>query len=251
MKLFGNLEVPFKSPVINAERRRELFLFQKQNKIRFKNLDLLNLAFCHRSYTNEYKAEIDNNERLEFLGDSVLGLVTADFLYHHLPDDAEGELARIKSIVVSEPYLADIARTISLDGLLLMGKGEDHSGGRQKDAILADAMEAVIGAFYLDNGMKPVVPFVVGLLKEKIDQVLKNQHEGKDYKTLLQEWVQKQYKSCPKYHLVKSDGPDHKRTFYMEVLVNGTAYGVGEGTNKKKAEQAAAEIACRELLPSS
>lgn len=248
MKLFSNLEVPFNSPVIDSERRRELFLFQKNCKIRFRNLDLLNLAFCHRSYTNEYKKDIDNNERLEFLGDSVLGLITADYLYHHLPHDAEGELARVKSIVVSEPYLADIAREISLDGLILMGKGEDHSGGRQKDAILADAMESVIGAYYLDCGMKPVVPFVVGLLKDKIEQVLNNQHEGKDYKTQLQEWVQKQYKSCPKYHLVKTDGPDHKRTFYMEVLVNGTAYGVGEGSNKKKAEQAAAEIACNALI---
>jgi len=242
VKLFGNLEVPFTAPVIDLERKRELFSFQKHAEIRFKNLSLLNLAFCHRSFTNEYRGETDNNERLEFLGDSVLGLVIADYLFHHFPEHPEGDLAKIKSYVVSEPSLAVKARRLKLDRYLLMGKGEDHSGGRKRDSILSDAMEAVIGAYYLDQGFKPVTRFVIDLLEDEIHKVLQNKHE-RDFKTLLQEWVQKNYKSCPKYHLLKTEGPDHDRTFFMEVRINNDVYGPGIGKNKKKAEQEAAEMA--------
>lgn len=250
MKLFGNLEVPFTAPVIDLERKRELFSFQKHTDIRFKNLPLLNLAFCHRSYTNEYKGRIDNNERLEFLGDSVLGLVIADYLFHHFPENPEGDLAKIKSYVVSEPSLATKARELNIDRYLLIGKGEDHSGGRERDSILSDAMEAVIGAYYLDQGFKPVTRFVIDLLEDEVHKVLQNKHE-RDYKTLLQEWVQKNFKSCPKYHLVKSEGPDHDRTFFIEVRIQDKIYGPGSGKNKKKAEQEAAELAFRSLTDSS
>jgi ribonuclease-3 len=247
VKLFANLEVPFRSPAINAERRGELFLFQKNNSLKFKNQNLINLACCHRSYANEYPKAIDNNERLEFLGDSVLGLVMADYLYHSLSDQNEGELARIKSIVVSEPILAERAISIGLPDRLLMGKAEDHSGGRNKDAIVADAMEAVIGAYYLDSGFKTVTRFVVDLLSSEVEKVLQNTHSQKDYKTQLQEWCQKSYKSCPKYHLIKTDGPDHERIFYIEVHIKDKTYGPGVGRNKKSAEQNAAKIAYNQL----
>lgn len=248
MRLFVNLEVPFKSPAVTAGRRGELFSFMKTAGIKIRNLELLNLAFCHRSYTNEYKGDIDNNERLEFLGDSVLGLVMADYLYHHLPEQPEGELARIKSIVVSEPILAERAREIGIAQQLLMGKGEAQSGGRQKDAILSDAMEAVIGAYYLDGGFKPVTRFVVDLLKDEVTKVLENRHQAKDYKTQLQELVQKKFKTCPKYHLVESQGPDHDRTFFIEARIMDKHYGPGVGTNKKRAEQEAARMALEDLL---
>jgi len=242
VKLFGNLEVPFNAPRINGDRKRELFLFQKKSQIRFKNLSLLNLAFCHRSFANEYKGKTDNNERLEFLGDSVLGLVMADYLFHHLPDNVEGDLAKIKSYVVSEPSLADKARELGVNEFLLLGRGEDHSGGRDRDAILADAMEAIIGAYYLDGGFKPVTDFVIDLLKDQVHNVLLEKHD-RDFKTLLQELVQKEYKICPKYFLVKTEGPDHDRVFHMEVRIQDQIFGPGIGKNKKKAEQAAAELA--------
>ncbi|MBB6479110.1 ribonuclease-3 [Spirochaeta isovalerica] len=202
----------------------------------------MNLAFIHRSYSNEYSQKIENNEKLEFLGDSVLGMVTADYLFNRLPDRVEGYLAKVKSFVVSEESLDSIARSIDVDKYLLIGKGEENSGGRQKKAILADCMEAIIGAYYLDTGYREVSKFVLRFLVPQIDKVLENRHK-KDYKTMLQEYVQKKYHIYPKYTLVKKSGPDHDKTFWMEVSVNGRTFGPGEGKNKKEAEQQAAEEA--------
>lgn len=231
--------IPVKTPVVTSKRRSELRLFEKQAGIRFKRLDLLNLAFIHRSYSNEYSQKIENNEKLEFLGDSVLGMVTADYLFNNLPDKMEGYLAKVKSFVVSEESLDGIARSIGVDQFLLIGKGEENSGGRQKKAILADCMEAIIGAYYLDTGYRDASRFVLKLLVPEIEKVLENRHK-KDYKTMLQEFVQKKYHIYPKYTLVKKSGPDHDRTFWMEVSVNDLTFGPGEGKNKKEAEQKAA-----------
>ncbi len=209
-------------------------------------MDLLNLAFCHRSFANESPKKTDNNEKLEFLGDSVLGLVVSEYLYGILPDKAEGDLARIKSFVVSEESLAEIAKAIRIDNFILIGKGEEYSGGRNKKAILADCMEAIIGAYFLDSGMKPAKTFILKYLIPEINKVLENKHR-KDYKTLLQEYIQKRYKSYPKYQLVKRTGPDHDKTFWMEVKVGGKAYGPGKGKNKKEAEQKAACLAFQAL----
>ena len=236
----------YNSPPVSSERRKELLLFEKHSKIRFKRLELLNLAFCHRSFSNENPTQIDNNERLEFLGDSVLGLITAEYLFRILPDNPEGDLARIKSFVVSESSLAEIAGELKIDNYILIGKGEEYSGGRRKKAILADCMEAIIGAYYLDSGYKLVRRFVLSCLSKEIQKVLENKHQ-KDYKTLLQEYVQKSYKTYPKYAVVKKTGPDHNRTFWIEVIVNGTSYGPGKGKNKKEAEQEAAGIAYNKL----
>ena len=236
----------YKSPPVSIERKKELLLFEKHSKIRFKRLELLNLAFCHRSFSNENPSQIDNNERLEFLGDSVLGMAVAEFLFKLLPDKPEGDLARIKSFVVSESSLAEIASELKVDNYILIGKGEEYSGGRKKKAILADCMEAIIGAYYLDSGYKCAQKFILGVLTKEIQKVLENKHQ-KDYKTLLQELVQKNYKTYPRYNVVKKTGPDHNRTFWIDVNVNGKSYGPGKGKNKKEAEQEAAGIAYQQL----
>ncbi|MFW5683494.1 MAG: ribonuclease III [Spirochaetota bacterium] len=234
------------APPIDSERRDELALFQRHAGIKFKSPELLNLAFCHRSFANEKGEGVGNNERLEFLGDSVLGLAVAEYLYQELPDRPEGDLAKIKSFVVSEASLSEIARGLRIDNFILIGKGEEYSGGRAKKAILADAFEAIIGAFFLDSGFRESRRFVLRFLVPEIDKVLENRHE-KDYKTLLQEYAQKVYRSYPKYVLSKKTGPDHDRVFWMDVEIGGKSYGPGKGSNKKTAEQAAAAIAYEKL----
>ncbi|MBI9105497.1 MAG: ribonuclease III [Spirochaetales bacterium] len=235
-----------KTPSADAERKKELQIFEKHAGIRFRKTDFLNLAFSHRSFSNETSSDIDNNEKLEFLGDSVLGVVVSDYLFRIMSGQPEGDLARIKSFVVSEDSLAGIAKSIKVDNYILIGKGEEYSGGRTKKAILADCMEAIIGAYYLDSGFKNVQNFILKYLIPEINKVMENKHR-KDYKTLLQEYVQKQYKSYPRYNLVKKTGPDHDRTFWIEVKVKNESYGPGKGKNKKEAEQQAAGIAYREL----
>jgi ribonuclease III len=205
-------------------------------------MELLNLAFSHRSFVNEQSDNSENNERLEFLGDSVLGLVVAHYLYEIMPDKQEGELARVKSFVVSEESLSEIARDLKIDNYILIGKGEEYSGGRNKRALLADCTEAIIGAYYLDSGFAAAQKFVLQNLVPQIEKVLQNKHH-KDYKTLLQEFVQKKYKTYPRYVLVKKIGPDHDRTFVMEVTINGQSFGNAQGKNKKEAEQNAAQLA--------
>jgi ribonuclease-3 len=232
---------------LSVSRKKELLFFEKQAGVRFKKLELLNLAFCHRSYANESSAKSLNNERLEFLGDSVLGLVISEYLYDLLDDRAEGDLARVKSFVVSEDSLAAVARQIKVDNFILIGKGEEYSGGRNKKAILADCLEAIIGAYYLDSGLKPCKIFILHHLSAEINKVLENKHK-KDYKTLLQEFIQKKYKTYPKYVLVKKTGPDHDRTFWIEVKVNGKTYGPEKGKNKKEAEQMVASLAYGDLF---
>lgn len=239
----------FKNPSVNQVRKKELQLFEKNVGIRFRKLDFLNLAFCHRSYANESKESIDNNEKLEFLGDSVLGLVVSEYLYKNLPGKNEGDLARIKSFVVSEDSLAIIAKLLKIDNFILIGKGEEYSGGRNKKAILADCVEAVIGAYFLDSGFKASQKFILNYLIPEINKVLENRHK-KDYKTLLQEYVQKQFKNYPKYSVKKKVGPDHDRTFWIEVKVNDEVYGPGIGKNKKEAEQNAASIAYKYFFKS-
>lgn len=236
-----------KAASLDGERRRELSLFQKQAFLHFKHLEMLNLALTHRSFANEQEHRVENNEKLEFLGDSVLGMVVSDYLFTRLPDKAEGDLARIKSFVVSEESLSRIARDIRVDNYILIGRGEEYSGGRTKKAILADAMEAVIGAHYLDMGIKESRKFILRYLIPEIERVLENRHK-KDYKTLLQEYVQKKHKTYPRYRMVQKTGPDHDRTFWVEVTVNQKNYGPGSGKNKKEAEQDAAGLAYKALM---
>jgi ribonuclease-3 len=226
-----------------------LAAFQKAAGIKFKNLELLNLSFMHRSLANE-SGRLGNNERLEFLGDAVLGAVSATLLYGNFAGKNEGELAKIKSVVVSEDILAGVARELQIDAQLLLGKGEELSGGRTKNAILADALEALIGALYLDSGYKAAYAFVSRLIGPEIGRVIeKNYH--RDYKSLLQELSQRDYRNYPEYRMVKYSGPEHDRLYWMEVTVNGIAYGPGMGRNKKAAEQEAAKIAWDALTQGS
>ena len=169
-------------------------------------------------------------------------MVTASLLYSDLTDQPEGELARIKSVVVSEATLSQIALNIGVDKCLILGKGEELSGGRTKKAILADAMEAIIGAYYLDSGYREAEKFVLKFMVEEVEKVLKNKHQ-KDYKTLLQEWFQKKYKKCPRYELVETSGPDHDRVFLVQVRLDNQIFGPEKGKNKKEAEQAVAKLA--------
>jgi ribonuclease-3 len=227
---------------LNPERKKELQLFEKHARIRFRKLEFLNQAFTHRSFAHEAGENGENNERLEFLGDSVLGLVVAEYVYATLPDQPEGELARIKSFVVSEASLSEIARGLRVDNFILIGKGEEYSGGRSKKTILADCLEAIIGAYYLDSGFPAAARFVHTMLIPEINKVLENRH-AKDYKTLLQEWVQQRMKTYPKYRVVQKTGPDHDKTFWIEVHVGERSFGAGKGKNKKEAEQDAARLA--------
>jgi ribonuclease III len=227
---------------LGAERRRELQLFQRHAGIKFRELERLDQAFTHRSWANESGSPVGNNERLEFLGDSVLGLAVAEYLHEELVGQPEGELARIKSFVVSEASLSEISRRLRVDNYILIGRGEEYSGGRSKKAILADALEAIIGAYYLDSGFLPARKFVLQLLVPEVDKVREDRHE-KDYKTLLQELVQKRMKTYPRYRVVQKTGPDHDRTFQIEVRINDRSFGMGRGKNKKEAEQDAARVA--------
>jgi ribonuclease-3 len=195
----------------------------------------------HRSVSNETSSKI-NNERLEFLGDSILGAVCATLLYEKFFDKNEGELAKIKAVVVSEDTLSNIAIKLSIDKMLLLGKGEELSGGRTKKTILADAMEALIGALYLDSGYKAAFDFVSRCIIPEINNAT-GENFHRDYKSLLQEYCQKNFHCYPEYRLVKKTGPEHERTFWMEVRIGETVHGSGTGRNKKSAEQEAAKIA--------
>lgn len=232
---------------ISAERKKSLLVFQRNAGIKFKKLELLHQAFSHRSYANENPSLVENNEKLEFLGDSVLGLVIAEYLYQLLPDSNEGDLARIKSFVVSEESLAHMALQLKIDEYLLIGKGEEQTGGRRKKAILADTMEAVIGAYYLDSNLLTVKKLILSSLSVEIEKVIQNRHR-KDFKTLLQERVQKEYKTYPRYSITKKSGPDHDRTFWVEVSFQDHRFGPCEGKNKKEAERAVAKKAYEKIF---
>ncbi|MGL4986784.1 MAG: ribonuclease III [Treponemataceae bacterium] len=228
--------------ILSSQQKNFLLQFQKKLGLRFKNLSLLNLAFHHRSFSNESTAGKINNEKLEFLGDAVLGMVVAAYLYEVMSDKAEGDLAKIKSFVVCENTLSEIARRMGVDEGLILGKGEELSGGRKKKALLADALEAIIGAVYLDAGYKIVQNFVLSFIIDEVEKVVNNKH-SRDYKTMLQEFCQKKYKLCPVYELDKKIGPEHDHTFWINLKISDKIFGPACGKNKKEAEQAAARLA--------
>jgi ribonuclease III len=186
-----------------------------------------------------------SNERLEFLGDAVLGLVVTDYLFNTYPDLPEGELAKVRASVVNAGALAEVAGGLDLGAALLLGKGEDASGGREKPSILADAMEAVIGAVYLDAGWHEASAFVMALLGERIEEAAAGPG-GQDFKTRLQELAARSFDQLPRYE-VTDDGPDHAKRFFATVFLGGKPHGEGEGRSKKQAEQAAARVAWQTL----
>jgi ribonuclease III len=206
--------------------------------------ELFAQALAHRSWCAEHPGK-EPNERLEFLGDAVLGLIVTDYLYRSYPDLPEGELAKARAAVVNSVSLASAARELRLGEALLLGKGEDSSGGRLKPSILADAMEAVIGAIYLDAGYSVVDEIVLRLFGERLRGAAKGPGE-EDYKTRLQELCAQNYDELPVYRVTDS-GPDHAKVFEAEVLVGGHSRGRGDGRSKKQAEQMAARDAWSKL----
>ena len=229
------------APVLSENRKRELFSFQAKVGLSYNDINLLNNAFVHSSYANESKNGVSDNERLEFLGDSVLSVVVSEWLYRNLQGD-EGECTRIRSLVVSEDALFEVATSLGLDKLMVMGHGEELTGGRHKKAILADCTEALIASIFLDKGFDEARAFVQREIVPIIEKVLENRYR-KDYKTTLQEYVQKKWKIVPIYNLVSAMGPEHDQVFYMTVSFHGNTYGPASGKNKKDAEQNAAKVA--------
>jgi ribonuclease III len=208
--------------------------------ISFPDKEMLRRAFTHRSCVQE--GEDISNERLEFLGDSVLGAVIAEHLYDAYPGWSEGDLTRAKAAVVSEPALAVAARRLEIGKYLQLSKGEEQCGGRERSSILCGAFEAVIAALYLQNGMEKVREFILQSLAEPLQSVIRGDY-NKDYKTLLQEVVQENHRILPLYRVVEEQGPDHNKSFVVEVSLGGEILGAGTGKSKKEGEQAAAKQA--------
>ncbi|MDO5547670.1 MAG: ribonuclease III [Eubacteriales bacterium] len=209
----------------------------------FKDASLMTTAMTHSSYANEHRdMHMQNNERLEFLGDSILGLVSADYVFHRYPNVPEGQLTKVRAAVVCEKTLYEVAKELGLDHHLLLGHGEEMGGGRQRPSILADSVEALIGAIYLDGGLEAARSFILSFLPEKVD-LAENGHAFRDYKTALQEIVQKNRQETLKYRLSGESGPDHDKRFTVQVLLNSNIFAEGVGRSKKEAEQMAARAA--------
>jgi len=216
---------------------------------RFQNIQLLQNALTHSSYANErWHNSLLSNERLEFLGDSVLGMLVAEYLYHNFPNRPEGELTRMRADMVCEQTLAAAANRIGLGSHLLLGHGEEQGGGRNRNSILADAMESVIAACFLDGGMAAALKVVQQFI---LVEVPVTKLHNADYKTKLQELVQQKKNQTLSYRLAGQSGPDHDKKFDVEVSLNGTVVGFGSGSSKKRAEQMAARSAIEKLFPES
>jgi len=212
---------------------------------RFQNQDLLEQAMTHRS-SLLYRGRWMSNERLEFLGDSVLGFIVTDELYHKFPEGNEGDLTKAKSILVSREALAQQARKIDLGPYLILGRGEERSGGRTRRSILSNAYEALIGAMYLDGGVEVVRKLIRRDLLQKLDRLVANRFHH-NYKSWLLEYMQARGEKSPVYRVLEETGPDHDKQFTMEVIAGKTVLGTGKGSSKKKAEKAAAREAIKQL----
>lgn len=208
---------------------------------KFNNIDLLRNALTHSSYANEARNGFTSNERLEFLGDSVLSVIVSDYIYKQFPDMPEGELTKLRAALVCEKTLCEFSREIGMGEYLLLGKGEDRGGGRNRDSILADAFEAVLAAIYLDGGMEAARRHVMKFVLRELDH--EESDAVKDYKTALQEIIQRNPEESVTYMLTGESGPDHDKRFTVEVRLNSNVIGTGMGRSKKQAEQMAAKQA--------
>lgn len=208
---------------------------------KFKNRKLLENALMHSSYANEVRNGTSSNERLEFLGDSVLSIIVSDYIYKNFPKLPEGELTRMRASLVCEKTLCTFSRELGVGEYLMLGKGEDKGGGRERDSILADAFEAILAAIYLDGGMEPARKHALRYIMRELNHT---EDEGfKDYKTALQEIIQRNPEEAVNYILTGESGPDHDKRFMVEVHLNSNVIGKGSGRNKKQAEQMAAKQA--------
>ncbi len=211
----------------------------------FKDPSLLYLAFVHRSYINEHRQIVEHNERLEFLGDAILGLIIAEHLYRILPDTPEGELSSLRSRLVEAGSCVAYVQKLGIEKFLLLGRGEKLNDGRGRDTILADLFEAIIGAIYLDGGLEAAKQFIFNQLAAEIEAIIKM--PTKNWKALLQDYCQKKYQQHPSYKVISEEGPDHSKTFTITVLIGEQQLGTGTGNCKKDAQQAAAADALSRL----
>jgi ribonuclease-3 len=214
--------------------------FTQRLGIKFNNQGLLRRAFTHRSYRNEHKEALEDNERLEFLGDAVLDFLVGAWLFNHFPEMAEGQLTRLRAALVGNEQLAQFARSLNFGAVMLLGKGEIESRGNERSGLLGSTLEAVIGALYLDQGMDAVSSFMEPLLEEAVGIVL-SAHRDHDPKSQLQEWSQAEGLGTPFYRIVSDSGPDHEKCFEIEVIINGQTYGRGSGSSKQAATKTAAQ----------
>lgn len=225
---------------IQQEAPRE---FARRLNLPFRDWLLLSRALTHRSYLNEHSDALEDNERLEFLGDAVLDFVVGAWLYNRYPEMPEGDLTRMRSALVYTESLAEFGREINLGSAMRLGRGEAQAGGRERSALLCDTFEAVIGALYLDAGISAVLDFVSPLLDRASNEILAS-HKTDDPKSLFQEWAQSEGFTAPQYITRSAVGPDHSKLFEVDAMVNGKVYGTGQGHSK----QAAAKDAARDAL---
>jgi ribonuclease III len=225
--------------VANSNREESLTALVQRMGIPFKNMLLLRRALTHRSYINEHHEALEDNERLEFLGDAILDFIAGAWLYNYFPEMAEGELTRMRSALVCTEQLAEFARAFDLGSAMRLGHGEDQAGGRQKDVLLCATFEAVIGALYLQSDIISIQRLVHPMFEQVSNQIILVS-DSRDPKSRLQEWSQGKKFGIPKYIPVTISGPDHQRIFEIEVQINSKVYGRGSGRNKQVAESAAA-----------
>ncbi|MGI5895834.1 MAG: ribonuclease III [Oscillospiraceae bacterium] len=217
--------------------------FEAQIGYQFQNKQLLVEALTHSSYANEGKKHLHNNERLEFLGDSVLSVIVAEYLFLHFKHIPEGELTRLRASLVCEQALYEFSKKIHLGEFLLLGRGEENTGGRERPSILSDAFEAVIAAIFLDGGMEAAKPYVLSFIPRDLSP--KKSQNFTDYKTTLQEIIQQNREEKVEYVLTSESGPDHNKTFEIDIHLNSNIIGTGTGKSKKQAEQNAAKEALK------
>ncbi|MBI5184691.1 MAG: ribonuclease III [Nitrospinae bacterium] len=228
--------------MISEKRLKELNRFEKILDYRFENIQYLNKSLTHKSFAYESGKQTKNNERFEFLGDAVFDLMVSDYMVKKFPDYQEGVLSKIRSVVVSEGNLAHIAQSLNLGEFLLLGKGEEQSGGRAKPSIIANALEAVAASIYLDAGFEKARQVLLKYFLEGMDKAATT-NKYQDFKSELQERTQLEFNTVPQYVVAKDTGPDHDKTFEVNVFINGAVFGSGTGKSKKEAEQQAARSA--------
>ncbi|GAW91070.1 ribonuclease III [Calderihabitans maritimus] len=231
---------------MKGDRKKQLAELQQKLGVSFKNWELLNRALTHPTYAFEHRElKLEHNQRLEFLGDAVLGMIMAEYLYLNYPHKPEGELTKMRAAVVCEPTLARKAAELGLGSYLLLGRGEELSGGRERASILADVFEAVIGALYLDKGVEDTRNFVLAYLAEEVKHIEDGGYG--DYKTALQELVQKNFDDNVSYVILEETGPDHDKRFVAGVKFQERLLAKGSGRSKKEAEQKAAAVALEKI----
>jgi ribonuclease-3 len=230
----------------NSERLESAQEFNNRIDLGFKNKILLTRALTHRSFINENPHALEDNERLEFLGDAVLDFIVGAWLYHHYPEMTEGELTLLRTALVRTEQLAEFARQIDLGSAIRLGQGEIVSGGRRRDALLCAGFEALVGGLYLDQGIEAVELFFEPFLSRAVNKIL-IKGQPRDPKSLLQEWTQARGVDPPDYKTIKESGPDHEKKFMVEVIVGELATGVGEGFSKREASKLAAKEALEKL----